>query len=169
VPLRILGIDPGSRVTGFGVLERQTGGRLSYVDSGCIRLGKADMAARLAELDDALAQLIAQSRPQEVSLERVFVMRNVDSALKLGQARGVILCAIGRASLPLAEYAPRLVKQTVTGTGAATKEQVQHMVRQLLNLSGTPAADAADALALAICHAHQRGRLAAGSAGGGWG
>jgi crossover junction endodeoxyribonuclease RuvC len=127
------------------------------------------MAARLAELDDALAQLIAQWRPQEVSLERVFVMRNVDSALKLGQARGVILCAIGRAALPLAEYAPRLVKQTVTGTGAATKEQIQHMVRQLLNLNGTPAADAADALALAICHAHQRHRLAAGQAGGGWG
>ena len=151
------------------MLERQAGGRLSYVDSGCIRLGKADMAARLAELDDALAQLIAQWRPQEVSLERVFVMRNVDSALKLGQARGVILCAIGRAALPLAEYAPRLVKQTVTGTGAATKEQIQHMVRQLLNLNGTPAADAADALALAICHAHQRNRLAAGQAGGGWG
>ena len=127
------------------------------------------MAARLAELDGALAQLIAQWRPQEVSLERVFVMRNVDSALKLGQARGVILCAIGRAALPLAEYAPRLVKQTVTGTGAATKEQIQHMVRQLLNLNGTPATDAADALALAICHAHQRHRLAAGQAGGGWG
>jgi len=151
------------------VLEQQAGGRLSYVDSGCIRLGKVDMAARLAELDGALAQLIAQWRPQEVSLERVFVMRNVDSALKLGQARGVILCAIGRAALPLAEYAPRLVKQTVTGTGAATKEQIQHMVRQLLNLNGTPAADAADALALAICHAHQRHRLAAGQAGGGWG
>lgn len=127
------------------------------------------MAARLAELDGALAQLIAQWRPQEVSLERVFVMRNVDSALKLGQARGVVLCAIGRAALPLAEYAPRLVKQTVTGTGAATKEQIQHMVRQLLNLDGTPAADAADALALAICHAHQRHRLTAGQAEGGWG
>ena len=151
------------------MLERQAGGRLSYVDSGCIRLGKADMTARLAELDGALAQLIAQWRPQEVSLERVFVMRNVDSALKLGQARGVILCAIGRAALPLAEYAPRLVKQTVTGTGAATKEQIQQMVCQLLNLNGTPAADAADALALAICHAHQRNRPAAGQAGGGWG
>lgn len=167
--MRILGIDPGSRVTGFGVIDVLSGGRLCYRDSGCIRLAAPDAAARLCELDGALRQLMDQWRPHEVGIERVFVMRNVDSALKLGQARGVALCAVGRAALPMAEYAPRLVKQTVTGTGAATKEQVQHMVRQLLSLEGRLAADAADALAIAVCHAHHRAHPVALHGPGGWG
>jgi crossover junction endodeoxyribonuclease RuvC len=167
--LRILGIDPGSRVTGFGVIDVLAGGKLHYRDSGCIRLAAPDMAARLCELDGALRQLMDQWTPHEVGIERVFVMRNVDSALKLGQARGVALCAVGRSALPMAEYAPRLVKQTVTGTGAATKEQVQHMVRQLLSLEGRLAADAADALAIAVCHAHHRTHPVALGGPGGWG
>ncbi len=167
--MRILGIDPGSRVTGFGVIDVLAGGKLRYRDSGCIRLAAPDMAARLCELDGALRQLMDQWTPHEVGIERVFVMRNVDSALKLGQARGVALCAVGRSALPMAEYAPRLVKQTVTGTGAATKEQVQHMVRQLLSLEGRLAADAADALAIAVCHAHHRTHPVALRGPGGWG
>ena len=167
--MRILGIDPGSRVTGFGVIDVLAGGKLCYRDSGCIRLAAPDMAARLCELDGALRQLMDQWTPHEVGIERVFVMRNVDSALKLGQARGVALCAVGRSALPMAEYAPRLVKQTVTGTGAATKEQVQHMVRQLLSLEGRLAADAADALAIAVCHAHHRAQPVALRGPGGWG
>lgn len=169
MPLRILGIDPGSRITGFGVIDVLAGGKLRYCDSGSIRLGSGDMPTRLAELDASLSEVIAQWNPDEISLERVFVMRNVASALKLGQARGVVLCAVGRAALPLAEYAPRLVKQTVTGTGAATKEQIQHMIRQLLGLRGILGVDAADALALGVCHAHQRRRLVAGNTVGGWG
>jgi crossover junction endodeoxyribonuclease RuvC len=167
--LRILGIDPGSRVTGFGVIDVLAGGKLRYRDSGCIRLAAPAMAARLCELDGALRQLMEQWTPHEVGIERVFVMRNVDSALKLGQARGVALCAVGRSALPMAEYAPRLVKQTVTGTGAATKEQVQHMVRQLLSLEGRLAADAADALAIAVCHAHHRAHPVTLRGPGGWG
>lgn len=167
--MRILGIDPGSRVTGFGVIDVMAGGKLRYRDSGCIRLAAPDTAARLCELDGALRQLMDQWTPHEVGIERVFVMRNVDSALKLGQARGVALCAVGRSALPMAEYAPRLVKQTVTGTGAATKEQVQHMVRQLLSLEGRLAADAADALAIAVCHAHHRAHPVALRGPGGWG
>lgn len=156
-------------MTGFGVIDVLSGGKLRYQDSGCIRLAAPDMAARLCELDRALRQLMDQWTPHEVGIERVFVMRNVDSALKLGQARGVALCAVGRSALPMAEYAPRLVKQTVTGTGAATKEQVQHMVRQLLSLEGCLAADAADALAIAVCHAHHRAHPVALRGPGGWG
>jgi crossover junction endodeoxyribonuclease RuvC len=156
-------------VTGFGVIDVLAGGKLHYRDSGCIRLMAPDMAARLCELDGALRQLLAQWTPHEVGIEQVFVMRNVDSALKLGQARGVALCAVGRSALPMAEYAPRLVKQSVTGTGAATKQQVQHMVRQLLSLEGRLAADAADALAIAVCHAHHRTRPMAWRGPGGWG
>ncbi|MDY6941958.1 MAG: crossover junction endodeoxyribonuclease RuvC [Pseudomonadota bacterium] len=156
---RILGIDPGSRITGFGVIERGSAGRHRYLASGCIRLDGSDVVDRLSLLFRRMTEVMDEYRPDEVGIEKVFVNRNVDSALKLGQARGVVLCVAGLRQLRVAEYAPRFVKQTVVGTGAATKTQVQHMVTTLLGLSGTPQADAADALAVAVCHANTQ-RLA---------
>ena len=151
--MRILGIDPGLRVTGFGVLE-QDAGRLRYVTSGCVRSGEGELAARLKALLDGLAEVITANRPQQVAIERVFVNVNPHSTLLLGQARGAAICAAVIAGLPVAEYTALQVKQAVVGKGRAKKEQVQHMVRRLLALPGDPSPDAADALACAICHAH---------------
>jgi len=153
----ILGIDPGLRVTGFGVIE-QTGGKLRYVVSGCVRSGEGELAARLKVILDGLSQVIGEHRPQEVAVEKVFVNVNPQSTLLLGQARGTAICAAVIAGLPVAEYTALQVKQAVVGKGHAKKEQVQHMVRRLLALPGDPSPDAADALACAICHAHG-GRL----------
>lgn len=150
---RILGIDPGLRVTGFGVIER-TGPRLEYVTSGCVRSGEGDLATRLKVLLEGLAEVIAANRPREVAIEKVFVNVNAQSTLALGQARGTAICAAVLAGLPVAEYTALQVKQSVVGKGHAGKEQVQHMVRRLLALPGNPSPDAADALACAICHAH---------------
>ncbi|HYW92572.1 MAG TPA: crossover junction endodeoxyribonuclease RuvC [Gammaproteobacteria bacterium] len=152
---RILGIDPGSQITGFGVIEARGGG-VAYVDSGCIRLRGPDLGARLRLLHEQLREVIAASRPEEVAVERVFVARNPDSALKLGQARGVAICSAALQGLPVSEYAARQVKQALVGRGGAQKRQVQHMIVALLQLAGTPQADAADALAIAVCHAHHR-------------
>lgn len=152
---RILGIDPGSQITGFGVIDARGGGA-AYVDSGCIRLRGSDLGARLRLLHEQLHEVIVASRPDEVAVERVFVARNPDSALKLGQARGVAVCAAALQDLPVSEYAARQVKQALVGRGGAEKRQVQHMVVAVLQLEGTPQADAADALAVAICHAHHR-------------
>jgi crossover junction endodeoxyribonuclease RuvC len=151
----ILGIDPGLRTTGFGVID-QTGSKLRYVSSGCVRSGTGELAARLKVILEGLAEVIAEHRPQEVAIEKVFVNVNPQSTLLLGQARGTAICAAVIAGLPVAEYTALQVKQAVVGKGHAQKEQVQHMVRRLLALPGDPSPDAADALACAICHAHGR-------------
>ena len=152
--LRILGIDPGLRVTGFGVIDK-TGQKLAYVTSGCIRTPQAgSLPERLAVILDSLGEVIATHRPGQVALEKVFVNVNPESTLALGQARGTAICAAVSARLPVAEYTALQVKQAVVGNGLAKKEQVQEMVKRLLRLAGVPSADAADALACAICHAH---------------
>lgn len=153
--VRILGLDPGSRVTGFGVVDAGQGG-VRYVASGCIRAGNGAMAGRLLQIHRHVSELVDTYAPAEIAIERVFVHKNVDSALKLGQARGAALCGACHTGARVFEYAPRAVKQSVTGTGAAAKAQVQHMIKALLSLQGRLAADAADALAIALCHAHHR-------------
>ncbi len=156
--VRILGLDPGSRRTGFGVLECR-GNELVLLARGCLDVSAAAPAARLRLIFEGLQALVAEHQPGEVAVERVFVSRNADSALKLGQARGAALCAVP-SGVPVFEYAPRAIKLALVGSGAAEKFQVAHMVRALLGVAGTLSADAADALAVAVCHAHAR-RLAA--------
>ncbi len=151
--MRILGIDPGLRTTGFGVIEK-SGTKLRYVTSGTVKSGAGELAARLKTLLDGLSEVIADNVPGEVAIEKVFVNVNAQSTLLLGQARGTAICAAVMAGLPVAEYTALQVKQAVVGKGHAKKEQVQHMVRRLLALPGDPSPDAADALACAICHAH---------------
>ena len=150
---RILGIDPGLRVTGFGILEAR-GSELCYVKSGCIRATGSSLPIRLGIIVRDLAFVIAEERPTEVAVEKVFVNVNPNSTLLLGQARGAAIAAAVLAGLPVTEYTAGQVKQAVVGAGRAQKPQVQEMVRRLLSLPGIPAADAADALATAICHAH---------------
>jgi len=151
---RILGIDPGLRVTGFGVIEKQ-GSQLRYVASGCIKSSDKDgLPARLLTLFQGISEVIAHYRPEQAAVEKVFVNVNPQSTLLLGQARGAAISALVHAGLPVAEYTALQVKQAVVGQGKAAKEQVQHMVVRLLSLPGTPTADAADALACAIAHAH---------------
>ena len=151
--VRILGIDPGLRVTGFGILDRN-GSKLDYVASGCIRTPDGELPARLKSILEGLLEVIALHAPTEVSVEKVFVNVNPQSTLLLGQARGAAICAAVSKDLPVSEYTALQVKQAVVGQGHAAKEQVQEMVKRLLNLGGVPQADAADALACAICHAH---------------
>jgi crossover junction endodeoxyribonuclease RuvC len=163
---RILGIDPGLRVTGYGVIER-AGNRLSYVASGAIKSGEGELPERLATLLKGLGEVLAEHLPQEVAIEKVFVNVNPQSTLLLGQARGVAIAAVVLRALPVAEYTALQIKQAVVGNGHADKTQVQEMVRRLLALARAPAADPADALACAICHAHTaatqaRSRLPAG-------
>lgn len=152
--VRILGLDPGSRHTGFGVIDCDGTG-IRMVAHGCLDVASAAPTARLRLICEGLRTLITEHAPGEVAVERVFVSRNVDSALKLGQARGAALCAVPE-GVPVFEYAPRAVKLAVVGTGAAEKPQVSHMVRMLLALTGELRPDAADALAVAVCHAHAR-------------
>jgi crossover junction endodeoxyribonuclease RuvC len=152
--VRILGLDPGSRRTGFGVIECR-GQELRVVAHGCLNVAAAAPARRLRLIFEGLKALVCEHAPAEVAVERVFVSRNPDSALKLGQARGAALCAIP-AGVPVFEYAARAVKLAVVGSGAAEKFQVAHMMRVLLALTERPGADAADALAVAVCHAHAR-------------
>jgi crossover junction endodeoxyribonuclease RuvC len=154
VTVRILGVDPGSRRTGFGIIECR-GGDYVHVAHGCLNVGGALMAERLRLIFDGLQALIGEHQPAEIAVERVFVNRNVESALKLGQARGAALCAVPR-GLPVFEYAPRAIKKAVVGSGAAEKAQVAHMITALLRLSGRIGPDASDALAVAVCHAHSR-------------
>jgi len=153
IMIRILGIDPGSCITGFGIVDSD-GHYSRHVASGAIRLEGEALADKLGMIFREVDAVIEVHRPQEMAIEKVFMARNADSALKLGQARGAAICAAVMQSLPVAEYTPRYVKQSVVGTGAADKEQVQHMMKMLLNLSGKLQADAADALAIALCHAH---------------
>lgn len=162
---RILGIDPGSRVTGWGVVDA-VGSATRYVASGCIRTEGEDLAGRLREIFAGVSDLVGRYSPEELAIERVFVHRNADSALKLGQARSAAICATFAGALAVHEYAARAVKLAVVGQGGAEKPQVQHMVRAILQLPGPLAADEADALAVALCHAHTRplgARLAAAS------
>ena len=151
--VRILGIDPGLRVTGFGILDKH-GSKLDYVASGCIRTPDGELPERLKSILEGLLEVIALHAPMEVSVEKVFVNVNPQSTLLLGQARGAAICAAVSKDLPVSEYTALQVKQAVVGQGHAAKEQVQEMVKRLLNLGGVPQADAADALACAICHAH---------------
>ncbi len=162
--LRILGIDPGLRVTGFGVIE-QTGQQLNYVASGCVRSGEGELPVRLKVLLDGLQEVITTYHPDCAAVEQVFVNVNPKSTLLLGQARGAAICAAVLHALPVAEYTALQVKQAVVGAGKAHKTQVQMMVRKLLRLPGDPSPDAADALACAICHAH--GGLGYGGVGKG--
>jgi crossover junction endodeoxyribonuclease RuvC len=157
--MRILGIDPGTNATGFGVVERD-GARLTHVAHGTLRPARAQsMAARLAEIHSGLAQLIALHAPTHVVIEKIFMAASSRSALVLGQARGAALAAIGAAGLPFEEIAPQQIKLAVTGNGAAEKVQVQAMVRRLLALDALPVRDAADALAAAICRAQMQRAL----------
>ena len=149
----ILGIDPGSRVTGYGLVAVE-GRQLVYVDSGCIRTEGAAMPERLGLIYAGIEELLSQHRPQWAAVEQVFMARNPDSALKLGQARGAAICAIVRAGVGVSEYGARQIKLAVVGYGNAAKTQIQEMVSRLLQLPRAPQADAADALAAAICHIH---------------
>lgn len=147
----VLGIDPGSRLTGYGIIDVH-GRTLEYRASGCIRTSGSGLPERLGQIYLAVRDLIEQHQPNEFAIENVFVAKNAQSALKLGQARGVAIAAAVAAELPIYEYAARQVKLAVVGSGRANKEQVQHMIQVLLELSGVPQADAADALAIAVCH-----------------
>ena len=154
----ILGIDPGSRVTGYGLINA-VGNKLEYVGCGCIRTQTQDFPQRLQIIHAELVKVIEQFSPQQSAVEEVFMGRNASAALKLGHARGAAMVACLSNQLPLAEYSARKVKQAVVGHGAADKEQVQHMVKALLSISDNIAEDAADALAVAICHAHTQASL----------
>ncbi|KUJ74984.1 crossover junction endodeoxyribonuclease RuvC [Thiomicrospira sp. XS5] len=148
---RILGIDPGSRKAGFGLIES---GRYhpSYLLSGVIRVEKLSGAERLKTIFESVCQIIDQYQPQVMAIEKVFVYKNPNSAIKLGQARGVILCAAALKEVPIMEYTPTQIKSTIVGQGHASKDQVQFMVQNLLKLTESPQEDAADALAAALCH-----------------
>jgi crossover junction endodeoxyribonuclease RuvC len=151
---RILGLDPGSRRTGYGVIEC-AGGTNMQLAHGCIATAGSTLAERLRQIFEGVRSLIERYQPDEVAIERVFVNRNVDSALKLGHARGAALCAVPQA-MPVFEYAPRAIKLALVGFGGAEKTQVAHMIRAVLSVQGRISADASDALAVAVCHAHTR-------------
>ncbi|NVK22739.1 MAG: crossover junction endodeoxyribonuclease RuvC [Kangiellaceae bacterium] len=153
----ILGIDPGSRVTGFGIIQVGNGlpaNKPKYITSGCIRIKQDSLDLKLKQIFDSVGELILEFKPDEFAIESVFLSKNADSALKLGQARGAAIVAASHYALPVSEYPARKVKQSVVGTGAADKSQVQHMVKMMLGLKINPQADAADALAVALCHAN---------------
>ncbi len=152
---RVLGIDPGSRATGYGVIETD-GVRSRHLGSGCIRTTDGGFPARLGEIFNGLRAVLSEWQPQEVAIEQVFVARNAASALKLGQARGAAISAVVTLDIPLFEYTPAAVKQGLVGNGRAEKEQVQHMVRVILGMQGGMTLDESDALAIALCHAHSQ-------------
>lgn len=154
----ILGIDPGSRITGYGIV-REVQRKISYVDSGCIRTSEGDLSDRLLQIYDGICQLMDDFRPDEVAIEEVFMHQNPSSALKLGHARGVAMVAAASHRVKISEYSAREVKQSLVGYGAAEKIQVKHMVVSMLMLNRPPQNDAADALAIAICHCHMRNGL----------
>lgn len=155
----ILGIDPGSRVTGYGII-RARGNRQDYIASGCIKTThKASLPERLDVIFQGVTQVIDEFQPDELAIERIFMARSAESALKLGHARGVAIVAGVNRGLPVHEYEARKVKQAVVGTGDGSKSQIQHMVTTLLNLPERPQADAADALAIAICHVNTQHNL----------
>lgn len=153
--IRILGIDPGSINTGYGIIDSE-GNHSRHVDNGIIKIQGEDLAAKLRCIYIGLSELINQFQPDEISIEQVFMHRNADSALKLGQARGAAITACTMQELPVYEYTANQVKQATVGKGHAAKQQVQHMIKVLLCLTEVPATDAADGLAIALCHAHSR-------------
>lgn len=154
----ILGIDPGSRVTGYGLI-RENKQQLEYIASGCIRTSDTGLSQRLLQIFNGICQLLENFNPHEIAIEQVFMHKNANSALKLGHARGVAMVACASHRKQINEYSARQVKQAIVGYGAAQKDQVKHMVVHLLMLSGMPQTDAADALAIAICHSHMRKSL----------
>ncbi len=159
--IRILGIDPGSQRTGIGIIDADASGVSQHVFHTALDLlDNATFPLRLKQIFDDICALIAEHRPAEAAIERVFMARNPDSALKLGQARGAAICALVHAGLPVTEYAPKEIKQAVVGGGGADKAQIQHMVGVLLNVPRELQADAADALAVALTHAHTRAGVA---------
>ncbi|MCK5697803.1 MAG: crossover junction endodeoxyribonuclease RuvC [Gammaproteobacteria bacterium] len=151
----ILGIDPGSLKTGYGLIE-SSGNRLQFLECGVIKTGGGALPLRLKVIFNDLRQVVQDWSPDEMAIEQVFVAHNPDSALKLGQARGAAICAVMADNIPVSEYSANQVKQAVVGRGHASKSQVQQMIKMLLNLNETPQADAADALAIAVCHANTR-------------
>jgi crossover junction endodeoxyribonuclease RuvC len=153
--IRILGIDPGSRVTGYGIIE-QGPKSCRYIASGCIRVQAEYFPDRLKQIFDSVLEIIEVYRPEQMAIEQVFMHKNADSALKLGQARGAAICAVQTADLPVFEYAARQVKQALVGKGNAEKTQVQHMVKILLGIQGELQIDASDALGICLCHSHYR-------------
>ena len=156
--MRILGIDPGSRMTGFGIIDIK-GDRTIPVHFGVIKAGTGEFTERLGIIFNELRDLIEEYRPDEAAVETVFVSHNASSAIKLGQARGAAVCAVIASKVPVGEYSPRSVKQAIVGRGGADKVQVQHMIRVLLGLKEVPQEDAADALAVALCHHHTQSTL----------
>ncbi|MGQ9830797.1 MAG: crossover junction endodeoxyribonuclease RuvC [Thermochromatium sp.] len=164
---RILGIDPGSRNTGFGVIDSD-GQHSLCVASGCIRVGDHPWPDRLGLIFDRVAAIVAEYRPHEMAVEQLIFARDPTAALKIGQARGAVLCAGLKAGVIVHEYSPKSVKLAVVGSGGADKSQVQHMVRVLLALPETPSEDEADALAIALCHAHAMGIPARKRAAASW-
>lgn len=151
--LRIIGIDPGSRITGYGLIDSD-GVHSTHLAHGVLRLQGEALAPRLGQIFSGITAVINQHQPEVMAIEQVFVSKNASSALKLGQARGAAICAAVNLGLPVAEYSPRGIKQAIVGTGSADKTQVQHMVKILLSLNEKLQADAADALAVALSHAH---------------
>ena len=151
--MRILGIDPGSRFTGYGVIQ-VSGDRAQTICHGVIKAGSGKFPERLGIIFAGIRDLIEEHRPDQAAIETVFLSHNASSALKLGQARGAAICSAISMGLPVSEYSPRSIKQAIVGRGGAEKVQVQHMVMVLLQLKESPAEDAADALAVALCHQH---------------
>jgi crossover junction endodeoxyribonuclease RuvC len=151
--IRVIGIDPGSRITGYGVVDTD-GFRHRYVTSGFIRIKADTLGDKLGIIFAEVGKIVTTWKPESMAIEQVFVKHNVDTALKLGQARGAAICAAVQAQLPIGEYTPRAIKKAVVGSGAADKLQIQHMIQRLLGLDSLPQSDEADALAIAICHAH---------------
>ncbi|NOR80809.1 MAG: crossover junction endodeoxyribonuclease RuvC [Methyloprofundus sp.] len=163
---RILGIDPGSRLTGFGVIEATATG-YKYIASGCLRIKGDDFPQRLKQIFAGISDIVEEYQPVEMAIEQVFMHKNADSALKLGQARGAAICAVQLFDIPVFEYAARQVKQAVVGKGSADKLQVQQMVKILLGITGELQIDASDALGISLCHANfqqTRQRLEQGGA-----
>ena len=156
---RILGIDPGSRITGYGIIDFD-GDRAIHVTNGCIKTAEGELPQRLRKIFAGLVEVIEAYSPQEMAVEKVFMKRNADSALKLGQARGAAVVAGVERDLPVFEFTATQIKQSVVGRGHADKVQIQHMVKVLLCLHDTPPTDAADALAVALCHGHMSTGLA---------
>jgi len=153
--MRILGIDPGSRLTGYGIIQESSSG-FQYIASGGIRVNEEYLPDRLKQIFKSLLEVVDCYRPEQMAIEQVFMHINADSALKLGQARGAAICAVQAAGLPVFEYSARQVKQAVVGKGNADKTQVQHMVKILLNIQGVMQIDASDALGICLCHAHHQ-------------
>ena len=151
----ILGIDPGSRITGYGLIK-ESKQQLQYLDSGCIRTSEGELSQRLLQIFNGICQLMEEFSPDEVAIEEIFMHQNPSSALKLGHARGVAMVACASHRVKVSEYSAREVKQSLSGYGAAEKSQVKHMVVSLLMLTSSPQSDAADALAIAICHSHMK-------------